>query len=135
MSIRRSILLADDDDDVRLGVADLLAGLGLEVHQADTGLAAMELIRLRPIDAALLDWNMPGCSGLEALPVLRRERAGLPCIVYSGELTSEMERRALLAGACSVLRKPVRPELLRAEVLRALDLAPFFPDLAGGTTN
>lgn len=124
----RSILLADDDEEVRIGVADVLRALGLEVMQAETGLEALELVRLRPVQAALLDWHMPGCSGLEALPKLRAERVGLPCILYSGNLTEEMERLAREAGAFSVLRKPVVPDLLRAEVMRALAIAPYFPN-------
>lgn len=118
------ILLADDDLEVRLGVADLLGSLGLEVLQAESGLQALEVAGRIRIHAALLDWNMPGCSGLEAMPLIKHGRDGLPCIVYSGNLTEDMERMALHAGAWAVLHKPVRPELLRREVLRALEGAP-----------
>ena len=133
MSTRRSILLADDDDEVRLGVADLLDGMGLAVHEVGSGLEAVELCRRVPVDAALLDWHMPGCTGFEALPQLRRERQGLACILYSGELTAEMERTALAVGALSVLRKPVDPRTLRDEVERALALFPFFPEPTGSS--
>ncbi len=121
----RRILLADDDDEVRLGIADLLSGLGLEVFQAQTGLEALEIVRMRQIHAALLDLNMPQCTGLEALPRIRQERAGLPCIVYSGNLTDALERALLSAGAFAVLHKPVRPDRLRREVLRALEQSPY----------
>jgi CheY-like chemotaxis protein len=127
MTLRPRILLADDDDSVRLGVADLLDSQGLEVRQAGTGLEAVELVRVQRFDAAVLDWHMPGLTGLEALRELRSQHAGTPCIVYSGDLTQGMADLAREAGALSVLRKPVRPHLLRAEVLRALELSSWNP--------
>jgi len=115
------ILLADDDLEVRTGVADLLGAQGLEVLLAETGLEALEVARAQEIHAALLDWNMPACTGLEVLPRLRDLISDLPCILYSGNLTVGMEGVALRAGAFAVMRKPVQPALLRSEVQRALD--------------
>jgi CheY-like chemotaxis protein len=120
----RSFLLADDDSAVRFGVAELIQSLGLEVVEAGSGQEALAIVRRRSVDAALLDLHMPGDGGLEVLPKLRATRPGLPCIVYSGDLTVDLERLARDAGACDVLRKPVQPELLRRSVLRALELSP-----------
>jgi len=118
------LLVADDDQEVRLGVADLLEALGIEILHAETGLQAVEIARMERIQAALLDMHMPGCTGIEALSLLRRERAGLPCIVYSGRWSPDLEAAVLRAGASACLKKPVQPDLLRAEVRRALELAP-----------
>ena len=126
------ILLADDDIEVRSGVADLLGTLGLEVLEAATGLEALEVVRQRPVHTALLDWNMPACTGLEALPQILDIREGLPCILYSGNLTPGMEGVALRAGAFAVMRKPVVPDLLRQEVLRAVE---EYTRLTGGDLN
>ena len=120
MQLRRRILLADDDTSVRAGMADLLVDLGLEVLEAENGHDAVELARASAIDAALLDFHMPGLTGLECLPRLQDLRRGLPCIVYSGALTEEIEFAVRRAGAFGVLRKPVEPRLLRAEIRRAL---------------
>lgn len=116
----RRILLADDDDEVRQGMFDLLHAMGLEVLPAGTGREAVEIARERELHAALLDFHMPVYTGLECVPLLRSQQADLPCIVVSGDLTEAMERSALDAGAFAVLRKPVQPDLLRTEVLRAL---------------
>ena len=125
----RRILLADDDREVRLGIADLLDQLGLAVEEAETGLEALEVVRQRRIHAALLDLHMPTCTGLEALPRIHQEMEGLPCIVYSGNLSEALERSLFDAGACAVLRKPVDVAVLRQEVLRALDMSPYLrPD-------
>jgi CheY-like chemotaxis protein len=120
----RRILLADDDREVRLGVADLLSGLGLDVLQAEDGLEAIELGRSERLDGALLDVHMPGVSGMEAITILRREVIALPCIVYSGRWSPELERAALELGAAACLKKPVDPDLLRREVRRMLRLSP-----------
>ena len=125
MSIIRRILLADDDLSMRSGVADLLEGIGLEVLQAGEGLEALELAKSFRVHAALLDMQMPTCGGLEALPLLHQQLAGLPCIVYSGNLSIATANMAMEIGAFSTLRKPVEPDLLRAEILRALASSPF----------
>ena len=118
------VLIADDDLEVRLGVADLLRNLGLEVLEAETGTEAVELARAESIQAALLDMHMPGYTGAEAVPLLLRQRAGLPCIVYSGRWSPGLERVVLEAGAWACLKKPVEPDVLRREVRRALEQAP-----------
>jgi DNA-binding response OmpR family regulator len=118
----RRILLADDDHEVRLGVADLLSGIGLDVLQAENGLEAIALGRAERIDGALFDVHMPGVSGMEAITILRREVIELPCIVYSGRWSVELEREALELGAAACLKKPVDPDLLRREVRRVLRL-------------
>ncbi len=118
----RRILLADDDTELRLGVAELLLGLGLEVLQAESGSEALELAQAETIHGALLDVHMPGYTGIEILPILRRTRADLPCIVYSGRWTPGLEAEVLRAGALVCLAKPVRPDVLRAAVLESFGL-------------
>jgi CheY-like chemotaxis protein len=122
MTAPRRILLADDDATVRLGVAELLGEMGVEALHAESGLEALEIVRRYPLNAVLLDLQMPGCSGLEALSVILRVRHDLPCLVYSGSLTAELERVAMESGAFAVLRKPVQPSLLRLQISRALRL-------------
>jgi len=121
----RRVLLADDDREVRCGVAELLSPLGLEFLHAESGPETLEIVRSeRPhLDLMLLDMHMPGFGGLEVLS--RLTRLGdftLPCICCSGEATDELERLALAAGARAFLRKPLQPLALRGEVMRALEL-------------
>jgi CheY-like chemotaxis protein len=119
LAVRR-ILVADDDLEVRRGVVDLLAPLGQEILQAETGLEVLDLLVQRgPIHLLLLDMHMPGCGGLEVIARIRG-RFEVPFICYSGNATRELESKVREAGAVAFLHKPVQPELLRAEVLRAL---------------
>lgn len=121
----RRVLLADDDIEVRSCVADLLAPLGLEFLHAETGLEALEIARARlpQIDLLVFDFHMPGCTGLDVFTSLRDSVDNLripPCIFYSGEATELVRSKALELGAWAFLRKPVQPDELRSEVLRAL---------------
>ena len=127
----RRVLLADDDLHVRSGVEELLAPYGLEFVRAESGVEALEIARARlsrpdlfaQLDLMVLDLHMPGCTGLDVLTSLKSDRAVQrvpPCIFYSGEATEELRRRAFDAGAWAFLSKPVQPDLLRGEVLRAL---------------
>jgi CheY-like chemotaxis protein len=123
----KRVLLADDDPEIRSGVAELLSPLGLEFLHAGTGPDTIAILRVERarLDLMLLDMHMPGFGGLEVLARLRDELGPLPrvpTICCSGEATEELMARALGAGACAFLRKPLQPSALRKEVLRALSL-------------
>ena len=125
----RRLLVADDDAGLRGGVVELLASLELEILEAESGPGALEVLQEARVHAALLDLHMPGevlpgLGGLEVLTALRDaagpDVAPLPCILYSADLTPDLESRARTAGALAVLHKPVDPAELRREVVRAL---------------
>lgn len=121
MSIDRRILIADDDTEVRLGAAELLGALGLEVLHAGSGTEALEIFRRDSIDLALLDVHMPGQDGLQVFHTLHVEAPELPCILWSGDASEAVAQFLLRSGAVAFLRKPVRPQFLRTEVQRILD--------------
>jgi CheY-like chemotaxis protein len=123
MSIDRRILIADDDRELRAGVIDLLRGMSLQIVEAETGVDALRIVRVGSLHLALLDMHMPGHTGLEILATIKRETLRVPCIFISGDATEGVRQMALAEGACAVLRKPLEPRILRAEVERALRLA------------
>lgn len=114
------ILIADDDRDQRAGLIELVSGLGAEVLEAETGTEALDILRRWRLRLALLDFHMPGCTGLEILITVREEMLGVPCILLSGEASDILLDSARLEGAHLVLRKPFEPALLRDEVRRVL---------------
>lgn len=132
MSLDRRILIADDDLEIRQGVAELLSGMGLEILEAETGPEALAIVRRGDIRLALLDNQMPGATGLEILQVIHEETLRVPCIVCSGDSFESLERMARAAGALAVLKKPVEPRILRTEVVRALDLPNGLGPLSNG---
>ena len=94
---RHQVLLIDDDEDTRGGVAELIRMDGCEVVEAADGAEALATLRAgcRPC-VMLLDLNMPGMSGWEFREQQRRDRriAQVPVVVLSGHC--DLEQQALL---------------------------------------
>ena len=128
--MKARILIADDDPDLREGVADLLEqmrvpDLSFDIDAVEDGDEALARLRQRSYHLALLDHHMPRRTGLEVLASLRDETLSVPCIVISGEATDALRKLALSQGARAVLRKPVDAALLRNEVVRVFTEPPF----------
>lgn len=110
-----NILIADDDRVISTLFSALLRTRG---HQSSIAFDAMQTImyamRTPQPDLILLDINMPGGTGVEALRKLKisTKTAGIPVVVVSGTLDPEMEARVRGMGAEGFLRKPVQPEEL-----------------------
>jgi PAS domain S-box-containing protein len=79
-----TVLLVDDEPLVRASTADMLAEMGYEVVEADSGADALALIDLRLPDLVITDHLMPGLSGTDLALILAAERPGLPVLIVSG---------------------------------------------------
>ena len=107
-----SILVVDDDDDVREMLAETLADFGYGVMQAASGEEALPMIGAeRDIGVVLTDIRMPGMSGLELAEAVHRQRADIKVIVMSGYSDARPLRERFLL-------KPFHMQEL-ASVLRA----------------
>lgn len=79
------ILLVDDDELIRESVAPMLEMLGHGVTAAPGGAQALRFLEEGlPVDLVILDMNMPGMSGAEALPLILRLRPGTPVLMATG---------------------------------------------------
>jgi CheY-like chemotaxis protein len=116
-----AILLVDDDVDTCNNLSDILTDLGYSVATAHDGLSALELLRQRPFDIALLDLRMPGMDGLTLYREIKKLRSGTVAIIVSAFATSDTTEAALAAGAWQVLSKPVDFPRLLGFVRQALD--------------
>jgi len=114
------ILVVDDDPEMRALLLDILTNEGYEVTEAKDGTEAVLALRARKFDLILMDKNMPGPSGLDLLPGLRRVSPWSPIIMMTafGDVPSYME--AVEKGAVEFLFKPFRMEELKAAVAKAL---------------
>jgi CheY-like chemotaxis protein len=102
-----SILVVDDEQDTCRNVADICEELGYRVDVAFDGPTALELIRKRPYDIALLDFKMPGMDGLTLYRSLKKVRAGTVAIMVTGFASATTDSEARGAGVWHVVPKPV----------------------------
>jgi signal transduction histidine kinase len=110
-----SILLVDDDHEVRNTVADMLTGAGLRVRQAHSGDEALRLLEQGDTDLMLLDFAMPGMNGAELAAAASRLYPALKMLFLTGFSDSEAIDRAV-DGQVQVLKKPVSAETLTAAI-------------------
>jgi DNA-binding response OmpR family regulator len=101
------ILVVDDDQDICRNLSDILTDLGYEVDTAHDGLSALELVRRRPYDVALLDYKMPGMDGVTLYREIKKRRAGTVSLLVTAYANPATAEEALTAGAWKVVAKPV----------------------------
>ncbi len=121
-SKRPAILVVDDDPEMRALLLDVLHNEGYDVVEATDGAQAVLALRAREFEVILMDKNMPGPSGLDLLPGLRRvcPRSQIIMMTAFGDVPSYME--AVEKGAIEYLFKPFRMEEMKAAIRKALEL-------------
>ncbi|HEX6924314.1 MAG TPA: sigma-54 dependent transcriptional regulator [Longimicrobiaceae bacterium] len=117
-----SILIVDDEANLRRMIASVLRAEGYVVREADSGRAGLAAVQAEAPDVMLLDLVMPGGTGLETLPDLRSAAPDLPIIMMSGKASLSDAVRATKLGAFHFLEKPLSPDALLLTVRSALEL-------------
>lgn len=118
-----TILVVDNDEDVREGLCRLLRRAGYTVDVAANGMEALEYVQRHPCQLVITDMLMPGMGGLTLLERLRELRPGLPVLVVTAFGDWGSYARAIELRAAAYLTKPFRSEELQREVQRALSRA------------
>jgi DNA-binding NtrC family response regulator len=117
---RNEVLVVDDEEVVRNGVARILEAAGWRVSAADSAGTALAHPRLEHCRLVLCDLMLPDRPGTSVLAAMRERGLTTPVVVITGYATSDSIDEALAAGAASVLAKPFDEEELLAAVARAL---------------
>ncbi len=117
-----TILLAEDDADIRLLVTHKLTHAGHQVRGFGDGLSAVTDAREHPPDLAVLDIMMPGLSGLEVCRELRKDpaTARIPVILLTALARETDITAGLAAGADDYIVKPFSPREFTIRVNAAL---------------
>ena len=122
-SINGSVLVTDDDPDLRRVLRKTLDALGFEVSESANGEQAVRAIAVRPFDAVLMDVNMPGIGGIEACRKIRENAPRCQILMLTVRDREADKIEALDAGADDYITKPFSiPELaarLRSAVRRS----------------
>jgi DNA-binding response OmpR family regulator len=130
------LLLVDDSPVERLALAHFLRRTGYAVDEAGDGEAAILHIKHRPVDAVLLDLNMPDVDGFGVLSYLQEHRRALPVILLSGMPLDRIQHK--IKGLPNpelppLLLKPIDPDQLLA--LLDLQLSGELPTVAETTQS
>jgi two-component system cell cycle sensor histidine kinase/response regulator CckA len=117
-----TVLVVDDEEQVRNLATHVLRQAGLTVMVAGDGEDGLRVFRERPgeIDAVVLDLTMPRSGGLDAARALWNLRPGLPIVLMSGFSVEEVTLQSAGLGITGFVQKPFAPPDLLAAVRRAL---------------
>ena len=118
-----TVLVIDDDRVISTIVVNLLREKGHKTLTAfDAVHGLMQAMRTPPVDAIVLDVNMPGGSGEETLRKIKNSTrtSDIPVIILSGSIDAAGQERVRILGAAAVLSKPLVPEKLFQALTAAL---------------
>lgn len=104
---RRTILVVDDDADIRQMLCDRLQANGYDVLSSRDGTEALDVLALHSIHGIILDIGMPGLDGLDVLARIRANHAHLPIVMITAAASEQRASAAMLAGAQAYLLKPL----------------------------
>jgi CheY-like chemotaxis protein len=116
MTMKKMILITDDDAEMRDEISAILKDEGYEVRTAGDGRAALNLIKKHKFDLLLLDIKMPVMTGFEVLKELNVKKISIKTIVLTGSILasslpdekdmSNVEKTKILKLADTVMNKP-----------------------------
>lgn len=118
---RPNILIIDDEPSVCLALAELVKSMGLQANTASDAADGMSKLSGGDVDVVVLDIQLPGFSGLDALPKIKADHPDLPVIVITAFGTMETAITAVQRGAFEYLLKPVDMDVLKTVIRAALE--------------
>jgi len=122
--VRPTVLVVDDERNIRRILDMVLRGDGYDVVEAESGEQALDLLThgQKPVDLVIVDLLLPGIGGLELLARIRHDESTrtLPVVVISGHATVHDAVKAIKLGAGDFFEKPVTRERVLVSVKNAL---------------
>ena len=118
---RGSVLIVDDEKNIRLALAMALEPLKLQVEMAALGEEALDKLAEKSYDLILLDMRLPDLDGMKVLSRVGKIWPQTKVIVITAYGSSDMAVEAMILGAADFLPKPFDPEDVRKKITRILD--------------
>ena len=115
MTERTSVLIVDDDPGMIETMADILGDMGYDVAVAEDGFKAIEMVKERAYDVALMDIKMPGINGVETFKEVKGISPSTEVIMMTAYSVEDLVREALKGGAYGIIYKPL-------DIARVVDL-------------
>ncbi len=116
------VLIVDDDRLVRNAYRRSLSLQGNEIHCAENGNEALEVLGEHDVDVVLSDISMPDMNGIELLHEIRKKQPDLPVVLVTGLPSVSTAQQAVNLGAYKYLTKPVESATLKKVVIHAAQL-------------
>src|SRR5271169_609047 len=116
-----SILVVDDESEIREGLELLLSSEGYGVSSAETGESGLVKLGEHPFDLLLLDVSLPDGNGLDLLREIRRRDPHLSVVLITAYGSIDMARAAFKGGALDFITKPWSNDELLAQVAQAVE--------------
>src|SRR5271169_2418844 len=118
---RGSVLVVDDELEIREGLEALLTSENFEVTVAETGQAGLQKLEDKPFDLILLDVSLPDRNGLDMLREIRLRDPHLSIILITAYGSIDMARAAFKGGAQDYITKPWSNDELVAQISMAIE--------------
>ncbi len=121
MSTGNTILIIDDEANLRRSLSLILSRSGYKVTCASSAQEGLQLLQAGPYDLTFLDIKMPDRSGMSILPEIRQQYPDMPVLILTAHASLETAIKAVQQGARDYLVKPIEPQqiLLRTEEVLA----------------
>ena len=111
---KKRILVIEDDEEMRSLLKDFIEEEGFQADTIDNGSEAFRILAKESFDLIVTDIRMPGLSGLDVLPGIKKLQPEAPVLVITAFGSGEVCRKALERGATAYLEKPIHLINLRA---------------------
>lgn len=118
--MKSMILVVDDEPVARQSMTDILKLEGFSVASAPNGQAAVEYVRMHPVDLVVVDLRMPGMDGLEVIQVVNQVSPETEVIILTAHASTETAIQALRLRIHDYLQKPAAPAQVIASVRKGL---------------
>jgi len=112
-NMKKRILVIEDDEEMRSLLKDFVEGEGYEADSVNNGSEAFRKLAREPFDLIITDIRMPGLTGLDILPGIKRLQPEASIIVITAFGSKEVCRKAIERGATAYLEKPIHLSTLR----------------------
>ena len=119
--MKYTILVTDDEKNIRMGIAEYLETEGYETLTAEDGKEALEIINSGAVDLVITDLKMPNIGGMELLNYVVSHYPTMPVIILTGHGTVEDAVKAMRMGAYDFISKPLNLAHLHMLIERAFE--------------
>ncbi|MDH3393550.1 MAG: sigma-54 dependent transcriptional regulator [Desulfobulbaceae bacterium] len=130
----QKILVADDEQNMRIALYEALSRNGYDVSVAENGQMALEMVEKSPPDMLITDIKMPTLDGIELLRRIKSLQPSMPVVIITGFATVDTAVEAMKQGAVDYIIKPFSVEVIEETVARVFAAGVSLPALAGANT-